>query len=498
MMGARLAEGACCRLVVLLPVLVPLLAAALVLGGMGAAAQSTTPPTPTPSAPLFNLGPLRWYHCLLKIFEVGKVDAVQQQFHMDAAFTCYYQEPFLFGLVPPGSLYPVPTSLQDMLTNATVMFNPIYDNKRDVVVDRELMFMSVLRPPAISTATLAMPDIPGIPWIIYTVRFAGTFKAGLELRNFPYDRQTLYINISSNAPDYAGFFVGQDWKADFNPFDGTDPIVGWQTLGHDFSNYSLFQPEFGVSLPRFSFRFGLEREPDYYINKIVWGVVLITIMSQATFMIEPHDTNRPMAAMTAFMGIVTFLFVIATDVPKVTYLTRMDVFVNLSFYFCFIDCLLHIVIYVLWMWADSAEKAERDAIKARRKKNDDLCWDRELREQRGGGGGFGDTVNPIVCQPEDRILEDDPYFSGVPTAQRRPLDRSGGSAALEDAACSPDASPVGESLRLSRPAEAEYKPPGCFAKHHRGIKLWIRRCDVGLMVALLIGYTIGTIAVLKI
>merc|ERR1719333_1345150 len=119
-----------------------------------------------------------------------------------------------------------------------------------------------------------------------------------------------------------------------------------------------------------------------------------------TFAINPRDTNRPVAAMTAFLGIVTYLFVISTDVPKVAYLTRMDRFVNLSFYFVFGDFTMHLIFYVIVTAADAAEAKAIAAEEARKNKEDDY----KVRRR----GTTTVKVTPIETSSSATPNDDDP------------------------------------------------------------------------------------------
>lgn len=316
----------------------------------------------TPNATSF----VRTYYSVLGLSEVNKVDGVEQSFYIDGQFVTYYQEPLIptASLPPPFVVIELPAAARSALS--TALFEPQFENRRDLKQEETKYFLMSQRPPALERVTVPN-ELPGVGWIAYSTRISGLFKASLALANFPFDEQTLWVNVTATSPMFIGRYAG-DWLPTLDPVAGVDEVIGWDILGSRTRNSSTYYPEYGLDFPRKSWAITMKRKPAYYLNKIVFGIVIITFMSIFSFLIDPRDTNRPMAAMTSFMGIVTYLFVISTDVPKVAYLTKLDMFVNASFAVVAVNFFIHIFLYVVATAADRAlDDAKKQAERAAKK-----------------------------------------------------------------------------------------------------------------------------------
>jgi nitric oxide reductase large subunit len=74
-----------------------------------------------------------------------------------------------------------------------------------------------------------------------------------------------------------------------------------------------------------------ERLRGYYWIKVIAPLVLIVAMSWAVFWIDPKDTGTKISiTITAMLTLIAFRFAIGTNLPAISYLTRMDVLILLS------------------------------------------------------------------------------------------------------------------------------------------------------------------------
>ena len=137
--------------------------------------------------------------------------------------------------------------------------------------------------------------------------------------SFPFDIQTFFIRVDSL---YSTPFVK------FTPSDFTE--VGTQ-LGEeewyitDYEVEVIDQPSStGNETSNFIFRFFAQRHLSFYIYRIFIPLVLIIVVAWITFFLE--DYGKRVDATTAnLLLFIAFNFTIAGELPRLGYLTYMDV-----------------------------------------------------------------------------------------------------------------------------------------------------------------------------
>jgi hypothetical protein len=320
----------------------------------------------------------RSFRCINRLNEISKIDGVEQTFYLDGILSCYYQEPALPPSIflPGFDFMPLTDSIKETFLSTSPIFSPNFENKRDLEMDQTQFFVFNFTPPALATPETQLSDVvPGMVWMVYDTRYSGNFKATLELRDFPFDSQTIYINITAQIPSSYGKFVETtSFKRDFDLLAGVHEVIGW-TIGevHNAVEEEL-QPNYGIRIPRLMYSVRMKRDPGYYVNKIIIGIVILTAISNILFFIQANDANRVMGCLTCLLGIITYLFVISSDVPKMAYSTRLDNFVNMSMYFVSLDLVINLIEYAIMakLEADVNDAEVLEAVA-------------EFRTQAGGG-----------------------------------------------------------------------------------------------------------------
>jgi len=151
------------------------------------------------------------------------------------------------------------------------------------------------------------------------------------MRAFPFDRQFMEFLIESywEVDTLQIIFAEQDKINYLLPTDMPD-IVGWSWIQNGYRAMTQDYPYNGGQYHRLIIRTLLERQPDYYLTKIVSGSMLLVYMCVWVFSLAVDEADRMMGTLSSFLGLVTFLFVASGDTPKVPYQTRLDVFMNFS------------------------------------------------------------------------------------------------------------------------------------------------------------------------
>ena len=178
-------------------------------------------------------------------------------------------------------------------------------------------------------------------WVIGSGRKIASFIADLQLEEFPFDKQNATVMLESlmfNSDDLR--WVASDYsRKAIELYD--KEVSGWDNDGTSLfiTNYTYLSYDEQYSRVVFSKQLG--RQYTYYLSRIVSNIIMIVIMGLAVAFAQTTESERMGSTQAAFLGVVSWLFVLNADVPKVGYLTRLDSFIQLSFAIIFIQFLGH-------------------------------------------------------------------------------------------------------------------------------------------------------------
>lgn len=212
----------------------------------------------------------------------------------------------------------------------------------------------------------------------YERRFDVLLEADYDFRLFPFDRQTLTVEIESftwpetdlmllqEPVTSVNINVPQEWvlkdttymikneaaelaarydraAAAFKSGRGGDKgeldalkagLASLEARGPTFSNFTM--------------SLGVARRPGFYFAKLIVPLVLIVGISWAVFWAKPDDLNDRIAlTVTAILTIVAFQFLISDQLPRVSYQTFMDRLLLTSFGFMIMTGLESVVVNML-------------------------------------------------------------------------------------------------------------------------------------------------------
>ncbi|MBK0398470.1 hypothetical protein H0I76_04660 [Limibaculum sp. M0105] len=159
------------------------------------------------------------------------------------------------------------------------------------------------------------------------------FSQPLDLRDFPFDRQTLQIHVvaagllRTEVALVALVEAHGRQSAISETFSLPDfEVLDWKVEPREFL---AFKGEAGTA--GFIMEIFTQRTPQYYVFKLIVPLCLIVAMSWAPLWIPSSETGARIGiAATAFLTLVAYLFATANLLPRVPYFTRMDRFILLS------------------------------------------------------------------------------------------------------------------------------------------------------------------------
>ena len=197
--------------------------------------------------------------------------------------------------------------------------------------------------------------------VTYRQRYAGAFSQPLRLRSFPFDRQTFrlqFVAVRYRANEVQ-FVPDQDWidnglkqaggiATSIALPDWT--IESWNTKS---LSYALAP---GFEYSGYAFEFTASRNAQHYVWKVILPLVLIVIMSWAVFWIDPVTSNSQISiAVTSMLTLIAYRYAVDTQVPRLPYMTRIDLFFLVSTLLVFFSLIEVLVTTIL----DNNQQTER-------------------------------------------------------------------------------------------------------------------------------------------
>ena len=177
--------------------------------------------------------------------------------------------------------------------------------------------------------------------INYIQRYIGSMSSRFDLKDFPLDTQQLSIvAISLYGPKELTIVKDPDnsgWLKDFS-------ITGWSFFEGKVETGVYRLEMLTRDHSKIVFSIKAERDSTYYVWKIMVPIGLIVMMASAVFWVDPTQVGPQLGVATAtIFTLVAFQLGLGPLLPKVSYLTRMDLFLLFSTILIFL-----VLAEVLW------------------------------------------------------------------------------------------------------------------------------------------------------
>jgi len=157
----------------------------------------------------------------------------------------------------------------------------------------------------------------------YEKQLLGTFSSRFDLRDFPFDIQTLRMRMASlRYGPHTVRFVPKD----LGKIKGRElSIGGWRVLD-DHPDASIKPMRAGLAeFSRLDHVVLVAREPAYFLWNFVLPLGLIVLMAWSVFWLDPKAWGPQIGIATASaFTLVAFLIALRSRLPPVPYLTRLD------------------------------------------------------------------------------------------------------------------------------------------------------------------------------
>ena len=172
--------------------------------------------------------------------------------------------------------------------------------------------------------------------VLYRQRYVGSFTQPLRLQSFPFDRQDFAVQFVAirYQPNEVAFLPDENWIRDgVRQAAGISPSVtlaDWTVENWD-AKASVYALTPRMQYSGYVFEFTARRNVEYYILKVILPLVLIVMMSWSVFWTDPTNSSTQFSiAVTSMLTLIAYRFAVDTQLPRLPYMTRLDVFFLIS------------------------------------------------------------------------------------------------------------------------------------------------------------------------
>ena len=164
----------------------------------------------------------------------------------------------------------------------------------------------------------------------YKERFSVELKSFFDLRKFPFDEQTLDVEIESFAWDENSLKLNkEDKRIGFSPHLN---LPEWEIGDSEIDIQQSQEIRSQKPFSKFLMHIKLIRKPGFYLWKVIIPLIILVIISWSVFwMIGESLADRISFSLTGILTVVAYQFLISENLPNISYLTLMDAILSLSF-----------------------------------------------------------------------------------------------------------------------------------------------------------------------
>ncbi len=166
--------------------------------------------------------------------------------------------------------------------------------------------------------------------VLYRQRAWGSFSQPFKLHDFPFDRQVFSIQLAAIDNTRGEVELVLDTKEE-SGISQELSVADWKVLSWKAEPKAYKPTPTMNAIPGFAFSFEAGRKSGYFIIKVIIPLILIVAMSWVVFWIDPMESGTQISvAITTMLTLIAYRFAIDADLPKISYLTRLDYFILIS------------------------------------------------------------------------------------------------------------------------------------------------------------------------
>lgn len=158
----------------------------------------------------------------------------------------------------------------------------------------------------------------------YRKRLLGTISIPRDLTDFPIDTHVLQIKaVAAGMNREVKLVIDERLTGQAEAFS----IPEWD-VGEGRAYVSEFNAA-GESFPSVVYEFEIRRKIGYYVWKVIIPLAMVVMMSWVVFWLDPKQAGPQIGiAATAILTLIAYRFTLGFLVPRLSYLTRLDIFIT--------------------------------------------------------------------------------------------------------------------------------------------------------------------------
>ncbi|MCB0727184.1 MAG: hypothetical protein KDD00_06945 [Ignavibacteriae bacterium] len=248
-----------------------------------------------------NPGGITKVYISMVINNIIKVDAARQTITADVVLTARWNDPRLKHNAPSNIIV-----------------------TEDKIWDPFLTFSNRLN------LSKSFPDnytIKNDGTVLYLQRIYGDFTQRFLLEDFPFDEQNFNIRIIDITLNPNEVILEPDSLLQSGISNNLE-LSDWTINSWSFENspYVIMNGQPETSSLRFSIN--AKRESGYYLLIFMIPLILIIMMSLMAFWLPSNlSASQITVGTTSMLTLIAYRFIVTSELPKISYMTRMDVFI---------------------------------------------------------------------------------------------------------------------------------------------------------------------------
>jgi hypothetical protein len=294
---------------------------------------------PNPDGPvLVDLG--------LFIIQVTGIDVAENTFHIEGFMDLIWCDPRLaYSAAETGR-------------HEEIFLEEAASDKLEEIWWPDIEFVNESGAPEVENSELIiLPD----GTINFQERFNAELEARYDLRQFPFDRQILEIEIESFAWDNEYLVLHKEEEK--IGFSDEFQIPEWRIERVEASIEEKQEVRDRKPFSEFLMKIEVARLSSYYQWKILLPLVILVAISWSVFwMVGDGLADRMSVSLTGLLTIVAYQFIVADGLPKVSYFTLMDGILTLSFVMMALTIMQNIYVNTLYLHEKEETAAHWDQV----------------------------------------------------------------------------------------------------------------------------------------
>ena len=179
------------------------------------------------------------------------------------------------------------------------------------------------------------------------LRDSAKFKSNtFDFSRFPFDTQVLSFELWSEFPSTMFSLeaspIMKRYKESLYNFAGEEGIVipGWNLTKVEYETYEYVEDD-GFPYKGFLLYMEVKRQSAYYLYKVIIPIIFILSISWSVFWIRGDELEaKANITVVCLLALIAYNFIIDEDLPKLAYLTFLDSFILLSYFYTGIATIL--------------------------------------------------------------------------------------------------------------------------------------------------------------